>query len=193
MSPLNSYKVLHFALLLTRKIYFIHTIIFHCIFSSPANAQLLSLTSSPQLNGPICPGPIEFTCVGTRVPFTFQWRLNDTVRGRYSFEGNTTPVSITLDPLLPGVMSQVTSVSQNQDNVSMNISSTLSGGTSALDGSSVQCTVITADSEIYMVNVIGMIYITYDLCMNVGRELIERYVSYLSMLSPYILTKGSFL
>ena len=56
---------------------------YSCIFSSPANAQLLSLTSSPQLNDPICPGPIEFTCVGTGVPIVLQWILNDTVHGTY--------------------------------------------------------------------------------------------------------------
>ena len=88
------------------------TIIFH---SSPANAQLLSLTSSPQLNGPICPGPIEFTCVGTRVPIILEWRLNDTIHGSYIFRGDTRPDNISLNPTIPGVMAQVTSVSQNQD------------------------------------------------------------------------------
>ena len=137
-------------------------IIFHCMyFSSPANAQLLSLTSSPQLNDPICPGPIEFTCVGIRVPFVLQWRLNDTVRGTYSFIEDTRPVSITLNPLLSGVMAQVTNVSPNQDSLSVNITSTLSGGASALDGSSVQCRVGIFTSEVYMVNVVGMIIIIY--------------------------------
>ena len=139
------------------------TVIFHCIFSSPANAQLLSLTSSLQLNGPICPGPIEFTCVGTRVPLFLDWRLNDTVRGNFIFREDTRPVNIALNPLLPGVMAQVTSVSPNKDGVTINVTSTLSGGTSALDGSSVQCTASTVTSEVYMVNVIGMINITYDL------------------------------
>ena len=132
----------------------------NCIFSSPANAQLLSLTSSPQLTGPICPGPIEFTCVATRVPFLLQWRLNDTVHGTYSFTGDTRPVSISLNPPIPGVMAQVTSVSQNQDIVTMNITSTLSGNASALDGSSVQCTAVTFTNEVYMVNVIGIVNIT---------------------------------
>ena len=136
------------------------TIIFIVFFSSLANAQLLSLTSSPQLNGPICPGLIEFTCVGTGVPFLLQWKSNDTVHGTYSFTGNTTPISIILDPPIPGVVAQVTSVSPNEDNISMNITSTLSGGASALDGSSVQCTAHTFTSEIYIVNVIGMINIT---------------------------------
>ena len=149
---------------------------FPLYFFFPANAQLLSLTS-PQLNGPICPGPIEFTCVGTRVPIALQWRLNDTVHGTYVNTGDTRPVNITLNPLLPGVMAQVTSVSPNEDGVSMNITSTLSGDASALDGSSVQCTAFSLTSEIYIVNVIGMINITYDLCMGVGRELIVRSVS----------------
>ena len=137
------------------------TVIFLCIFSSPANAQLLSLTSSPQLNGSICPGPIEFTCVGTQVPPILDWRLNATVRGSYIFRGDTRPVSISLNLLLPGVMAQVTSVSLNQDNVSMNIISTLIGGVSALDGSSVQCTAVIVTSEIYVVNVIGINFILH--------------------------------
>ena len=143
------------------------------MFFLPADAQSLSLTSSPQLNGPICPGPIEFTCVGTRIPFLLQWRLNDTVHGRYSYTGDTRPVNIILDPPIPGVVAQVTSVSPNEDNISMNITFTLSGGASALDGSSVQCTAFRVTSKIYMVNVIGMINITYDLCMGVGREFVR--------------------
>ena len=111
--------------------------------------------------------------MGTGVPFLLQWKSNDTVRGTYSFTGNTTSVSIILDPPIPGVVAQVTSVPPN-DNISMNITSTLSGGASALDGSSVQCTALTFTSEIYIVNVIGMINITYDLCMDLGRELIGR-------------------
>ena len=128
---------------------------FPLYFFFPANAQLLSLTSSPQLNGPICPGPIEFTCVGTRVPIILQWRLNDTVHGRYSFIGDTRPVNITLNPLLPGVMAQVTSVSRNQDFVTINITSTLSGGTSVLEGSSVQCASLPFTSNPYIVSVRG--------------------------------------
>ena len=140
------------------------TVIFIVFFSSPANAQLLSLTSCPQLNGLICPGPIEFTCVGIRVPIVLQWRLNDTIHGRYTFTGNTRPVNITLNPPIPGVMAQVTNVSPNEDGVTKNITSTLSGNASALDGSSVQCTAGRFTSEIYMVNVIGMIKITLYGC-----------------------------
>ena len=135
------------------------TVIFHCIFSSPANAQLLSLTSSPQLNGSICPGPIEFTCVGTQVPTTLDWRLNGTIRGNFTFRGDTRPVSISLNPPIPGVMAQVTSVSTARGGVTMNITSTLSGGASALDGSSVNCTALTFTSEVYMVYVRGIINI----------------------------------
>ena len=131
------------------------TVILRCIFSSSANAQLLSLTSSPQLNGLICPGPIEFTCVGTRVPVVLEWRLNDTVYGEYVFTGDTSPFSITLNPLLPGVTSQVTSVSPNEDGLSVNITSTLSGGASIFDGSSFRCTSSTFTSTSHKVSVRG--------------------------------------
>ena len=107
------------------------------------------------------------------MPTVLQWRLNDTVHGTYVYNvGDTTPVSITL---LPGVMAQVTSVSINQDSVTINITSTLSGDASALDGSSVQCTSSRLTSEIYIVDVIGMINnnnIIHELCMVMGRELI---------------------
>ena len=95
--------------------------------------------------------------MGTGVPFLLQWKSNDTVCGTYSFTGNTTPVSIILDPPIPGVVAQVTSVSPNEDGVTINVTSTLSGDTSALDGSSVQCTANKFTSEIYVVNVIGII------------------------------------
>ena len=121
----------------------------------PVDAQLLSLTSSPQLNDLICPGPIEFTCVGTGLPFILQWRLNDTIYGRHLFEGNTSSVNIPLNPPIPGVMAQVTSVSRNQDNVSINITSTLSGGTSILEGSSVQCASLPFTSNPHTVRVRG--------------------------------------
>ena len=65
------------------------------------------------------------------------------------------------NPLLPGVMAQVTSVSPNEDGISMSITSTLSSGASALDGSSVQCTAGRFTSEAYMVNVIGIIIFKY--------------------------------
>ena len=102
--------------------------------------------------------------------------MNDSIHGTYVYNvGDTTPVSITLNPLLPGVMAQVTSVSINQDFFTINITSTLSGGASALDGSSVQCTASRLTSEIYIVDVIGMININniiHELCMVMGRELI---------------------
>ena len=125
------------------------------LFSSPANAIFLSLTSSPQLIDPICPGPIEFTCVGTGLPFILQWILNGTIYGRHLFEGNTSLVNITLNPPIPGVMAQVTSLSQNQDNVSINITSTLSGGTSILEGSSVECASLPFTSDHHTVRVRG--------------------------------------
>ena len=142
---------------------------------------------------PICPRPIEFTCVGTRVPLFLEWRLNGTIHGTHIYRGDTRPVNIILDPLLPGVMAQVTSVSPNQDGFSMNITSTLSGSASALDGSSVQCTAGIFTSEVYMVNVIGIVLDTSSL-WGVSREFKVCTID-LSMLSPdtllFFITKGS--
>ena len=86
-----------------------------------------------------------------------------------------------------GVMEQVTSVSPNEDGVTINIISTLNGHASALDGSSVQCTAVIFTSEIYIVNVVGMIN---DLCMGVGKDLIGRSVSMLSPDTLPLLSKG---
>ena len=124
-------------------------------FYSLANAGSNSLTSSPQLNGLICPGPIEFTCIGYQVPYVLQWLLNDTVRGTYSFTGDTRPVNISLDPPIPGVIAQATSVHQNGDGLTMNITSTLSGSALILEGSRVQCASLRFTSTSYTVNVIG--------------------------------------
>ena len=48
-------------------------------FTLLVDANSITLTSSPELNNSICPQAIELTCIGTNVPFTMQWRLNDTV------------------------------------------------------------------------------------------------------------------
>ena len=130
-------------------------VIFHDAFFLLVDAQLISLTSSPQLNDSICPGTIEFTCVGTRVPIVLEWRLNDTVLGSYIFRGDTRPDNISLNPAIPGLMAQVTSVSRNQDVSTINITSTLSGDASTLEGSSVQCVSPPLSSTIYTVSVRG--------------------------------------
>ena len=85
--------------------------------------------------------------------------MNATVHGTYIFRGDTSSVSIPLNPPIPGVMARVTSASRSEDISTINITSTLSGGASALDGSSVQCTASRFTSEVYMVYVIGMINI----------------------------------
>ena len=89
--------------------------------------------------------------------------LNNTLHGKYTNRGDTRPVNITLNPPIPSVMAQVTSVSPYEDRLAMNITSTLSGSASILDGSSVQCTASTFTSETYVVNVIGIINLDWEL------------------------------
>ena len=83
----------------------------------PAAPQI-SLTSSPLSNGPICPGPIHFTCTGTEVASVLMWRVNgsDYARVTVTFDGTLVPL---IQPLLhvPGVEVMVASVSVNQENV----------------------------------------------------------------------------
>ena len=56
-----------------------------------------------------------------------------------------------------------------------------------LMGHQFQCTAVIFTSEIYIVNVVGMIN---DLCMGVGKDLIGRSVSMLSPDTLPLLSKG---
>ena len=73
------------------------------------------LTSSPPplSNGYFCPGPVQFTCVGTDI-FSLTWRINNTYRKTYRFfSGDTFPLSLILSPPLPDVTIVITSGSDN--------------------------------------------------------------------------------
>ncbi len=96
----------------------------------------ITLTSSPTppSNGYFCPGPVQFTCVGTDI-FSLSWRINNTYsRGTYEFfSGDTFPISLLLDPLLPDVTIMITSGSHNR------IESTLAASVSNLRGTLIEC------------------------------------------------------
>ena len=106
-----------------------------------------------------CPGPIQFTCVGTDVPNTLIWRVNDIVhraRGEYAFlPSHTFPRSIPLNPSLPGVEVLVVSVSISNLNL-INITSTLTSTATLLNGATIQCSVgFDMNSTVYHINIIG--------------------------------------
>ena len=95
----------------------------------------ITLTSSPppSSDGYYCPGPVQFTCVGTEIP-ALSWRINNTYRGTYEFfSGDTFPLSILLSPPLPDVTIDITTASVQ------NILSTLRASVSDLRGISIEC------------------------------------------------------
>ena len=97
------------------------------------------MTSSPPplSNGYFCPGPVQFTCVGTEIP-RLTWRINITYRGNYEFfSGDTFPLSISLAPPLPDVAIIITSASFSESG--QNIESTLTASVSDLRGTIIEC------------------------------------------------------
>ena len=118
-------------------------------------AEQLSLTSSPPSNGPICPGPIQFTCTGTEVGQTLRWRVNGTNRVMYGFDGTDSFINY-LDPRLLGVEVMIvnTSLSRNDSRI-INIVSILSSNVSILKGSMIQCHSSSITSEVLNVTEIG--------------------------------------
>ena len=88
-----------------------------------------------------CQGPIQFTCVGTDIPNTLIWRVNDTDhRGVYAFNPSHTtfPRSILLNPPLPGVKVLVINVSISNP-FRINITSTLTSAAMLLNEATIQC------------------------------------------------------
>ena len=122
-------------------------------------APQLSLTSSPLSNGPICSGPIQFTCMGTEVGNVLMWRVNgsDYATVTVTFNGTLVP-QVTKNPLFPGVEVpvMVTSVSVNQENnATIDIRSTLRSEVSVLTGSTIQCSAVINSSEVHVRAIAG--------------------------------------
>ena len=120
-------------------------------------APQLSLTSSPPSNGPICPGPIHFTCTGTEVANRLMWRVNgsDYARVTVTFNGTLVPQ---IRPLLhvPGVEVMVARVSLNQENVAtIDIRSILRSDVSVLTGSTIQCSAVINSNEVHVRTIAG--------------------------------------
>ncbi len=100
----------------------------------------ITLTSSPppSSNGYFCPGPVQFTCVGTEIP-SLTWIVN-THSVQYSLLPGinpTFPLTVTLSPPLPGVVVMITSASRGSSG--QDITSTISASASVLNGSLIQC------------------------------------------------------
>ncbi len=93
----------------------------------------ITLTSSPppSSNGYFCPGPVQFTCVGTEIS-ALSWIANDT-----HSVNPTYPLTVFLGPPIPGVVVMITSASRGSSG--QDITSTLSASASILSGLLLQC------------------------------------------------------
>ena len=112
-----------------------------------------------------CPGPIQFTCVGTDIPNTLIWRVNDTDLRGYAFNpSHNFPRSI---PSLPGIEVLVINASQSSSSQNLiNIESTLTTTATLVDGATIQCADgADMNSTDYRIDIIGtklLPTLTYD-------------------------------
>ncbi len=103
------------------------------MYFSSAVPDITLMSSPPSSNGYFCPGPVQFTCVGTDVP-NLSWRINNTYRGTYRYlDGDPFPQTLSLSPLLPDVNIMITSGNDNR------IESTLNANISNLRETLIEC------------------------------------------------------
>ncbi len=113
-----------------------------CIIIISIAVPEITLTSSPppSSNGYFCPGPVQFTCVGTDVPI-LSWIFNGTHSVQYSLLTGVNPpdfpLTVSLNPPLPGVVVMITSASRGSSG--QDITSTFSASASVLSGSLLLC------------------------------------------------------
>ena len=101
---------------------------------------MFELTSDPQTSGTYCPGPVNFTCVGTDIGSSFFWNVNGTTVASYPYRTNDLfPRRLTINLPLDGVVVEITNASQLQ-NGNYNITSTFNVlDISDLTGTLLQC------------------------------------------------------
>ena len=94
-------------------------------------------------NGTFCPGRVTFTCRGIETP-SLTWAINGSDLASFSDYDPVQPLPLNLTLINPshltsGVQVQVNSVNPDENNLSYNITSTLSGDASLLRGSIIDC------------------------------------------------------
>ena len=98
-----------------------------CMASPALAIPEITLTSSPppSSNGYFCPGPVQYTCVGTEIN-GLTWRIDNTYRASYVFnEGDGFPLALSLSPDLTDVTILITSASSigtSQNNIESTLS-----------------------------------------------------------------------
>ena len=113
-------------------------------------STMLSLTSTPYTN---CPGPVNFTCVGTEVTSTLFWLVNGSQVAAYGYSSrDDLPEDLDIEPPLDGVTAVITEVDRTT-NTLFNITSIFSvSDVTVLNGSSLQCEDSNNASNILMIN-----------------------------------------
>ncbi len=102
-------------------------------FSSAVPEITLTSSPPPSSNGYFCPGPVQFTCVGTDIP-SLTWRIDNTYRGTYRYlDGDPFPQTLTLSPPREDVDIIITSGSDSR------IESTLNANVSSLRKALMEC------------------------------------------------------
>ena len=111
---------------------------------------MISLTSIPYNN---CPGPVNFTCVGTEITSSLFWFVNGSEVADYGYRaGQEFPFVLDVDPPVDGVTAIITDVDGPTDNV-FNITSILSvSNVTVLNGASLQCENSQDASNILMIS-----------------------------------------
>ena len=99
---------------------------------------MISLTSTPYND---CPGPVNFTCVGTEITSSLFWLVNSSHEAAYGYRGDHVfPFVLYIDPPLDGVTAVITDVDGPTNNNLFNITSILSVyNVAALNGTSLRC------------------------------------------------------
>ena len=119
------------------------------------DCQQLSLSSSSPTNGSYCPGTVNFTCRGTDISITLNWKINRTTIGTYIFRYDTFPFFLPPTLSTPEGVELIVLYSLTDGISLQNITSMLKGNVAHLLGSAVECATAFLSSEQYYVEAQG--------------------------------------
>ena len=119
----------------------------------------LDITTSDfnQTSGTYCPGPVTFTCVGTRIGAALFWRVNGFTEADYAFESSheTFPRSVNIN--IDGVTVEIISASANPPgSLTTDITSVFNvSDVSVLNGASLHCADLSIQSNTFIIEVVN--------------------------------------
>ena len=134
------------------------------LYPLPLAVPMFSL-SAPS-NGTFCPGRVTLTCRGIEVP-SLTWTINGSDLAQFPEYDSMQSLPLNLILINPsnltsGVQVQIDSVNPYENNISYNITSTLSGDASLLRGSIIDCRRLPFNSsDVYITDIRGR----YTLCV----------------------------